>query len=238
MTLHTEDRRSLRVKVESKDCELPRDELSRMQELLDQIDEAVGELPADLEFTIVRHPNIDRYHADAALRLPRRTLFTGDWDVYLDLAISRCLRKLISKIEAYQREPDHAAETVAERLDAMNREIIAPEDPQAGPIAAAAAARDYQTFRELLADYDDWLRLRFGRWIQRYPAADAAVGMRFEIADLVDEVYLNAFERYDERPNNSTLSEWLEELFDPSIQMFLRHAERERENIEADPYAA
>ena len=140
------------------------------------------------------------------------------------------MRKLIHKIEAYKDEPDREVDLRAERVDAMNRRIIAPEDPAAGPLAEAAEAGDYRKFRRLLADYEEWLRLRVGRWLQRYPEANAEVGRRLSIGDLVEEVYLNAFEHYADRPTIKPLREWLDDLLDPSLRSLWDNLVEERES--------
>jgi hypothetical protein len=228
---HTDHRGQLEVEIETKECDLPADELARIQEPLDQIGQAVGDLPARLNVTIVYHPRSQRYHVEAAVRLPRRSLFTGEWDGYLDAALLRSLRKLMRKIEAYKEEPDRDADVRAQRVEAMNRDIVAPQDPAVGPLAEASAAGDYRRFRHLLGDYEEWLRLRVGRWLQRYPAANAELGRRLAIGDLVEEVFLNAFEHFQERPTIKPLHEWLDELIDPSLQALLHDAVEERESV-------
>jgi tRNA(adenine34) deaminase len=228
---HTEQRRQLRVKIETLECDLPRDELARINEPLDKIMEFVGDLPGELEIKIIQHPRSQQFHVKAALALPRQTLFTGDWDSYLDTALCRTIRKLRHKAAMYQAEPDHAADAVAERVEQMNREIVAPEDPDGGALGVAASVGDYQNFRNLLATYEDWLRLRVGRWLERYPAAEVELGRRVKIGDLLEEVLLNAFERYDQRSGDVPLHEWLDSLLDPSLQTYFKHPVEERENI-------
>lgn len=228
---HTDHRGHLEVDLETKECTLPPDELARMQEPLDQIARTVGNLPARLEMTIVYHPRTARYHVDAGLRLPRRTLFTGDWDSYLDTALTRSMHKLIHKAEAYQEEPDREQDALAERIDEMNRDIMAPEDPAVGELAAASEAGDYARFRHLLGDYEQWIRLRVGRWLQRYPEANAELGGRLSIGDLVEEMFLNAFEHYSERPTIKPLHEWIDDLLDPSLRALWDDPEEERESI-------
>jgi len=227
---HSEQRGPLHIELETQECNLPFDELTRLQEPLDRVAQEINNLPSDLKVKVVHHPSSDRFHVSADLRLPRRSIFTGDWDPYLDTAAQRCLRKLIRKIEAYQHEPDREADRRAERVSASHREIVAPESPDTGGLAEAADARDYHRFRQLLAGHDDWLRLRVGRWLQRYPAVNAQVGKRIAIGDLVEEVFLNAFETYQERPNHQTLSDWLDELIDPSLRALWVNGEEE-ENI-------
>lgn len=228
---HTENRRQLHIELETKDCALPADELPRLDRLLEEIATAMDGLPATLHIQIIYHEGSDRHHVEAALKLPRRTLTTGDWDTYLDTALQRSLRKLLHKIETYRREPDREADQIARRVADLNRELIAPEDPADGPLGAAVAEQDYPRFRDLLANYEDWLRLRIGRWLQRYPEIEAQLGDRLRLGDIVEEVFLNAFEYYHQRPKNSRVRTWLEALIDPSLRALWNYPLEERESI-------
>ncbi|HZZ81660.1 MAG TPA: hypothetical protein VFE62_24375, partial [Gemmataceae bacterium] len=49
--------------------------------------------------------------------------------------------------------------------------------------------------------------------------------------DAVEEVFLNAYERYPERPQALRLGEWMEELIDPSLRALLEHPDEELESI-------
>src|SRR5207248_3860842 len=127
---------------------------------------------------VIHHPQSQSYHVEAKLKLPGRTLAADGKDAYLDLAFQRCVRNLARRVEEYRkRPPDREAAAVAvqrQRLD--HDDLVAPQNPDAGPLAAAARAGDYRAFRTALAGYEDWLRLRVGRWVQRYPEAEARVG--------------------------------------------------------------
>ena len=228
---HTEQRGVLHIELETKECNLPFDELTRLQDPLDRVVEGVGNLPSDLKVSVVHHPVSDRFHVSADLRLPRRSIFTGDWDPYLDTAAQRCLRKLIHKIEAYRHEPDRDADRTAEEVSSSHQAVIAPQDPDAGELGEAARDQDYGRFRQLLAGHDDWLRLRIGRWLQRYPSINDQLGDRIRMGDLVEEVFLNAFEVYDGRTKHQSLSDWLDELIDPSLRTLWRNGDQEEENI-------
>jgi hypothetical protein len=50
------------------------------------------------------------------------------------------------------------------------------------------------------------------------------------LGDIVEEIYLNAFEQFTRRPTALRLSEWLENLIEPSIRALLRHPDEEAEN--------
>src|SRR5262245_38826870 len=126
---HTDQRGTLRVNIETKECDLPRDELPRINEPLNRIAQIVGDLPGQLDITIVHHPRSQQFHVREQLKLPRRSVFTGEWNDYLDTALCRSLSKLIRKAETYKQEPDKGLDEQAERVEQMNREIVAPEDP-------------------------------------------------------------------------------------------------------------
>jgi hypothetical protein len=226
-----DDRYRLHVEINTKGCEVPADELARMQQSLEQLGEAIQGFPrAELFFTIVRHPRSEAVNVEARMKLPGRTLFTADRDDYLDSAFQRCLDKLIRKTAEYKANPDRQAlERARGRLD-LDRDLVAPEDPAAGPLGEAVRAGDYRAFRSALAGYEEWLRLRVGRWVQRYPEAEAKVGGELLLGDLVEEVYLNAFEGFARRPTGVGLWRWLEGLLDPSLRALLRHPAEEREN--------
>jgi ribosome-associated translation inhibitor RaiA len=228
---YSDDRYRLRVEIQAKGCDIPFDERARMQASLAPLGEAVKDFPAsDLWVNVIYHPRSQSYHVEFKLKLPGQTLFTGERDPYLDAAFQRCVRKLVWKVEAYREHPDRRAVETAEQRTALAREVMAPEDPDAGPLAEAVREGDYRTFRTALAGYEEWLRKRVGRWVQRYPEAESQVGDGLFLGDLVEEVYLNAFEGFPQRPTAIRLSEWLDRLIDPSLKALLRNPDEERQN--------
>ena len=50
------------------------------------------------------------------------------------------------------------------------------------------------------------------------------------IGDVVEAVYLNAFEGYARRPTEVPFHEWLDSLIDPSLKTVMRHPDEEKEN--------
>jgi hypothetical protein len=67
--------------------------------------------------------------------------------------------------------------------------------------------------------------MRVGRWIQRYPEIQDQVDRAFKISDLVEEVFLLAFEQYADRPTHIRLRAWLDQLIDPAVKSFWRSPE-------------
>jgi hypothetical protein len=212
---------NLRVEIDCKECQIPEDVRLRMQPGLERIGRDVEELgPSQLWLTIVHHPRSNVFHARAKLKLPGETIITGDQNPYLDVAIQRCLERVVRRIEAYQADPDREALQRAQRQAAQNENVIAPVEPDSGKLGQAASAADYQAFRRALLSHEEWVRMRVGRWIQRYPEIQDQVDQSFKIADLVEEVFLLAFEQYRQRPTHISLHEWLASLIDPAVRDF------------------
>ncbi len=218
-----------RVELTTRGCEIPPEERARVQTWLTELAVRVRDFPdAALDIRVVHHPKREAYRAEFRLKLPGRVLATGEEDPYLDSALQRGFAKLTRKAEDYRDRPEREAVEAAERRAALDRDVIAPEAPDAGPLGRAAADGDYRAFRSALVRYEEWLRNRVGRLVQRNPEAQAQVGRDLLIGDVVEEVYLNAFERFTKRPTVVPLSVWLEDLIEPSIRALLRNPDEER----------
>jgi len=228
---YSDERHHLHVEINARDCTIPADERARMETALEELGDAVQDFPASqLWMNVIYHARSALFHVEFKLKLPGRTLFTGERGEVLDLAFERGLRKLLRRVETYKQHPDPEATEKLERHLALENEIVAPEDPDFGPLAMAVDNGDYRAFRMALALYEEWLRKRAGRWVQRYPDAEAQVGRALRLGDLVEEIYLNAFEEFPHRPTAIRFSEWLDSLVDPSLKILLRHPDRESEN--------
>jgi len=220
----------LRVEITTKGCAIPQDERERLQTSLGALAETVKDFPDPaLWINTVYHPRSQRYNVELKLKLPGQTLITGEEDPYLDSALQRGVQKLLQETQVYTEHPDLVKVAAAERRETLDREVVAPEAPDAGPLAEAVQAGNYRVFRTALAGYEEWLRKRVGRLVQRRPEAQAQVGKQLRLGDVVEEVYLHAFEQFTHRPTALPLNEWLESLIDPSILAVLRHPAEERE---------
>jgi DNA-directed RNA polymerase specialized sigma24 family protein len=98
-------------------------------------------------------------------------------------------------------------------------------------MAAAIAAQDYAAFRAAVAPYEEWLRLRAGRWVERYPDAQARMNRDFDVLDLMEGVFLSAFENYEHRHAEVPFHTWLDGLIDPTVKAFVHDPYHARENV-------
>src|SRR5207237_6225755 len=107
---YSDDRYRLRVEIQQKGCSIPQDELTRMQQSLQPLGEAVQDFPgSELTINVICHPRSQAHHVEARLRVPGKTLFSSDEDSYLDTAFQRCLHKLVHRVDMYKETPDPAA---------------------------------------------------------------------------------------------------------------------------------
>lgn len=222
---------NLRIELDTKDCDFSPEELGQIEEDLDSLAKAVESFPvSDLYVTIIHHPRSNSFHVKTSLRLPSVTLFTGDRDEQMHPAYIRCVRKLVKKVEAYKS--DLASSEEISKREKRTRQSLEPERiPNAELLEQAVDEADYAAFRREMMVYEDSLSKRIGRWVQRYPLLDSQIGERIVLADLVEEVFLNAFELYGERGQDVTLGDWLEHLIDPSVKHLVNNPDDELENI-------
>jgi ribosome-associated translation inhibitor RaiA len=220
----------LRMLFKARQYELSEAEKSKMEEDTRTLQRLVASFPvADLHVEIFRHPRVKDFHVKTTLQLPGRALFTGDRDIKVHPAYERCVRKLVNKVRAYKERM--AGKPEQERLAQGVRTSIWPSfEPDESRIRRAVTGGDFAAFREALAVYDEPLEHRVGRLLQRYPRAEALLGREILLSEVVEEVYLNAFERFEDRPKDR-LGNWLRRLIAPSIRRLVGHVEQEIEEF-------
>jgi hypothetical protein len=111
------------------------------------------------------------------------------------------------------------------------QEIVASQLPDHHAMQEAVAEGDYFAFRRATLMYEEPVRKRIGRWVQRYPAVNELIGRELQIADVLEGVFLAAFERLDEKPTEVLPGNWLESLIDDVIREIAEHPDEELENI-------
>src|SRR5438552_1197322 len=74
-----------------------------------------------------------------------------------------------AQVDDMRHNTEAAEKRTTKRPVNKGREVIAPADPESGILGQAVQAGDYQKFRTGLVGYEEPLRRRVGRWIQRYP---------------------------------------------------------------------
>lgn len=223
---------NLRIELDTHNCELSPSQIRQLERALDPLRKPVEKFPvSDLYVTVTFQPRSESYRITTALVLSGRTLAAGDIDEQVYPPFERCVWKLLRKLESYEADLG-SEEDLHKHLQGTRHDVVATQEPHLEELYEALSDNDYSQFRRLLSDFDEPLVLRIGRWIQRYPETEARLGVDFYLSDILEEVYLNAFERWTERPRQLRVGEWLEQLIDPSIRLLVEHPSQELENIE------
>jgi ribosome-associated translation inhibitor RaiA len=226
-----EVRHKLQVYFDTHECEIAKDVIGGLTDDVDSLARQVGNFPqADLRVVIGWNGRNNEYTLKLTLILPGDTLVTSDHDVVLHAAFERALSSLEKAVARYKDRLDQAAERHKHEVGTVQE--VTPGTPvDLAAIDAAAAAMDYVAYRSAVAPYEDSLRVRVGRWVERYPAMQARLGNGLNVNQLVDGVFLTALEGHDRRPKEARYGEWLETLIAPTIRAIEHDPAGELENI-------
>lgn len=222
---------ALRIELDTKNCDCTPEQIEYIEETLDSLRKVTATFPvSDLYITVAYHGRSNQFRVKTSLVLPGRTIATGDVAEAMEPAYERCIRKLVKRVEAYKAAFGHDPEQ-AKEVQGTAPTLAPAQELDGEAIERAVADGDYHAFRAALYPYEDALHDRIGRYVQRFPEVEAQVGREFTIGDLVEEVYLNAFERYEQRPQDLRFGEWLEGLIGPSVKMVSTNPAEELQNI-------
>jgi hypothetical protein len=222
---------NLHIELDSKTLQLSPAEIKKIEDTFDPLREPVAKFPVrDLSLTIGHFQRSGRFQAKAALQLPGRSLTTGGIDEHILPAVQQCAFRLLHKLVAYEERME-GVEEKSKREEGTRHDVLPTQtiDPQA--VDKAVRAADYAAFRKQMFAYEERLRERVGRWIERYPEVLGRLEEKFEIDDIIEEVFLTAFDEYDDRPQAVTFGDWLESLIDPSVKLVSKADDKELENI-------
>ena len=218
----------LRVEIDSGRYRLSSTEQEKMDTDLHTLRKLVKDFPvSELKIEITTQSDI---RVGTSLRLPAQTIYTADVDKTLHPAWERCLRKLVQRVTAYKEKLANKP-TYQKEAQGTLHPVRPTMEPHIDDVQKAVEELDYTAFRRELGMYDEAIEKRVGRWVERYPAVESRLGNGLVISEIVEEVFLNAFERFGVRPPALRLGEWLESLIDPSIQTLLNHPDEEKENL-------
>jgi ribosome-associated translation inhibitor RaiA len=221
----------LPVKWDTKHCTLSPGQLRKLEEGLEPVARVVRDFPVSaLNIVVECFPRTTRYRVKTSLVLTGETLVSLDEGDDLHPAFERCVQNLVQDVHAYKDRMGRVAE-VSKKVKGTHQELEPTMDPDPAALDRAVAEGDYPAFCRVLLGYDEPLRRRIGRWIERYPALNSRIGKGLTIDDLIEEVFLDAFEGYEQRPRGIRLGDWLEGLIDPAIKELAAHPDEELENI-------
>ena len=202
-----------------------------LRERLEGLARQVENFPvADLHVLIEGNARSNDVSVKLTLILPGNTLVTSDHDVIPEPAFERALNSLLENLREYKDKLDKMPERQkAEK--GTHHELHAPAALDAAALESAVKNRDYAAFRDATAGLEEGLSLRIGRWVQRYPEIDRRIGHNLRINDIVEEVFILAFDSYKHRPKDIAFGTWLENLIDSAICVIKTRGDEELENV-------
>jgi ribosome-associated translation inhibitor RaiA len=222
---------NLRIELDTKQCELTPAEIEKIENALDILREPIAKFPVShLYLTIEHHPRTGSYRVKAALQLPGRCLATGGEDEHIFPAVQQCAWRLLQKVTAYEDRME-GVEEKSKREEGKRHDVLPSQQVDTQAVDEAVSAGDYAQFRKLMSVYEAPLRNRIGRWIERYPEVTSQLREQVQLEDIIEEVYLTAFDRYDGCPQAVPFGEWLENLIDPSVRLVSTASDEELDNI-------
>ncbi|REJ82687.1 MAG: hypothetical protein DWQ34_24135 [Planctomycetota bacterium] len=228
---YSDETYNLRIELDTKHCSLSAEQISKMEGALQALHRATQSFPvSDLYVTVIHHPRSGDFHVKLALVLPGRTLFTGERHRDSYAAYKQCVDKLLRKVIAYKQDLDNASER-SKQIKGTHQEIIPTQIPDHDDLRRAVDEGDYARFRNGMLMYEEPVRKRIGRWVQRDPELEALIGERLQLADIVEDVFLTAFERYHAKPNQMLPGDWLEELISVVLRALAADPDGELENV-------
>lgn len=198
---------------------------------VDRIRPLIEEFPTQiLHINLGYNSGSEEYEVKLALVLPGQTFATGDVSPAWEPSLEKSVQKMIRRIEHYKAtmsgEPEQA------RIAAGTTMEVEPNRRMDGKqVVAAVESGNYTEFRKAMYPIEASLRARVGRWVQRYPQIQAKIGTRFTIADIVEETFMLAFDRYKEWRPEMFFGQWLEALIDPAMKAIARDPDGELEVI-------
>lgn len=231
MSPFSDDQYNMIIQLDAKECRLTDEQLNQIDKAIEPLDRMVARFPKpELHITVSYHQRSRSYHVKTSLILASDILFTGGRAEDFYAPFVQCIRKLMHKLGALESEMSGQSEK-NKQVSGHHHVVLPDWQPDPEEVRRAIEQRNYLAFRESLYGYEEPIRKRAGRWVQRNPDAQAIVGDSLKLGDVVEEVMLNAFDHFEEKPTDVRLGQWLEGWIDPSISALVQAPDEENENI-------
>jgi ribosome-associated translation inhibitor RaiA len=227
----TDQSYNLLVDLDMKHGVLPADELNKMESMLSPLGDMVRNFPVSKLHVLVsyRHRTTD-YTVRTSLILSGETLVSSDHHPQAHAAFEHCVQNLVRELQRYKDRLNDTSER-AKQVEGTHHELIPTLAPDGEAVDNAVREGDYVAFRSALSGYDGPVSTQVGRWIERYPVVASRLGVDLNVADIVEDVFLTAFEEYEHRPKEIRFGEWLGRYIDTAIKAIATHPDAELENI-------
>jgi ribosome-associated translation inhibitor RaiA len=222
---------NLLVNLDMKHCDLPAYVLNKMETMLSPMNDMVRNFPVSKLHILIsyRHRTAD-YVVRTSLILPGDTLVSSDYHDQAPTAFEHCIDNLVRELQRYKDQLGAVPEKTKQR-EGPHHELNPTIPPDAEAIEAAVESRGFAAFRTATSGYEEPVTALVGRWVERYPNVAARLGRDLHISEIVEDVFLIAFEGYEYRPRDIRFGEWLGRHIDTAIKSMANHPDAELENV-------
>jgi ribosome-associated translation inhibitor RaiA len=221
----------LRIRIDTHHCHLSDAVRAKMESDIGSLARQVAEFPiAEMQILVERNARSNDYSVKTSLILPGNTLVGNGHDAAVGVAFQSCLQSLEENVRGYKERLDRQSERQKQEKG-THHDLLPSVDPDPSELARAIDDDDYDAFRTATFGYEEAVRQRAGRWIERYPEVAARLGKGLDMDDVVESVFLDAFEGYKHRSREVRFGDWLDSLIDPAIKALRSHPEDQLENI-------
>jgi len=228
---NADDTPGFRLQIDTHHCTLSPAEQDKIRADFVHFSRMVEHFPiSDLHVMVEYNGRSNDYSVKTTLILSGNTLVGNDHDPVWHAALERCLSALSENVKAYKERMGQVPER-QKHEKGTHQALVADPNPDPVAVQSAVEEGDYAAFRVAMLGYEEALRKRIGRWVERYPELNARIGKGVELSDLVDEVFLTAFEEFERRPPGGRMGEWLEGLIDPAVRTIQAKGEEELEQV-------
>lgn len=222
---------NLLVDLDMKHCNLSAGELNKMETSLSPLSTMVRHFPVSkLHVLISRRDRTNDFVVRTSLILSGDTLVASEHHAQVHAAFEHCIDNLVRELQRYKDRLGSVAEQ-AKQEEGTHHDLVPTLPPDPDAVESAVQAGDYTAFRTAVSGYDTPVSMHVGRWVERYPEVAARIGNGLQISDIVEDVFLNAFEDYEQRPREVRFGDWLGRYIDTAIRAIAADPEGELENI-------
>jgi len=228
---HSDQSYNLLVDLDMKHCQLPAAEIAKMETMLSPLRDLVQAFPVSKLHVLVSYrPRTTDYVVRTSLILSGDTLVSSDHHAQAHAAFEHCIDNLVRELQRYKDRLGNVAER-AKQEEGTHHALVPTLPPDGAALEAAAENGDYAAFRVAASGYDEPVRAQVGRWVERYPEVAARIGQGLTIDDIVEDVFLTAFEDYPQRPQEIRFGDWLGRYIDSAIKAMAADLDAEMENV-------
>jgi ribosome-associated translation inhibitor RaiA len=213
-----DDGRGMRIQFDAHHCAITPHERDQYRGGLAALARQVAHFPiSDLHILIEFNKRSNDYSVKTTLILPGSRLVANDHDPVAHAAFLRCLAVMSENVAAYKKRMSHVPQLHRQEKGTV-QEVQPLQEPDFAAMGRAVETDDYDAFRTAALPYEDAVRRRAGRWVERVPEVAAQMGRVLDVGDIVEAVFLEAFEHYRDRQRDVRFGDWLDGLIDPAVR--------------------